>query len=54
MKKKIINILVAILIIVLVSLFWNIPRIKYDNNRDGKVTFYDAVKVVQYYKGKNK
>ena len=49
MKKKILNIIVAILIIIIVSLFWNIPRIKYDNNYDGKITLIDAVKVVNYY-----
>lgn len=46
MKK---NILVAILIIALVSLFWNVPRIKYDLNRDGKINTADIVKVTNYY-----
>jgi hypothetical protein len=49
MKKKIINILVAIIIIVLVSIFWNIPRIKYDVNRDGKVSVADLIKLQKYY-----
>ena len=53
MKKKILNIIVALLIVAITSLFWNIPRIKYDNNYNGKVSFADAVKVVQYY-NKNK
>jgi uncharacterized membrane protein YwzB len=49
MKKKMINIIVAILLIVITSIFWNIPRIKYDVNRDGKVSVADLIKLQKYY-----
>lgn len=49
MKNKIINIIGAILLIVITSIFWNIPRIKYDVNRDGNITLADATETVQYY-----
>ena len=50
-KKKIIltfilGLSVGILFTALISM---IPAIKYDVNRDGKVTLADAVKIVNYY-----
>lgn len=50
-KKNIIltfifGISVGILFTTLISM---IPAIRYDTNRDGKVTPYDAVKVINYY-----
>lgn len=49
MKKKIINIIVAILLIVITSIFWNIPRVRYDVNRDGKAGLMDMIEVQKYY-----
>ena len=46
MKK---NIIAAIIIIILVSIFWNIPRIKYDVDRNGKITLKDGVQTTYYY-----
>lgn len=53
--KKLKIILLIILAIIITSIFWNIPRIKYDVDRNGKITLKDAVEVAQYYlKGKDK
>ena len=49
MKKKMINIIVTILLIVITSIFWNIPRVRYDVNRDGKVGLADLIKLQKYY-----
>ena len=51
MKKKIIYGVIGFVIGVLISsVVYNIPRIKYDTNRDGKITLNDAVRVINYYK----
>ena len=47
--KKIKNILITILIVIITSIFWNIPRIRYDVNRDGKVGLMDMIEVQKYY-----
>lgn len=47
--KKIKNILIFILIVLITSIFWNIPRIRYDVNRDGKVGLMDMIEVQKYY-----
>lgn len=47
--KKIRNILIFILIVLITSIFWNIPRIRYDVNRDGKVGLMDMIEVQKYY-----
>jgi hypothetical protein len=47
--KKIRNILIAILIVIITSIFWNIPRVRYDVNRDGKVGLADLIKLQKYY-----
>ena len=49
--KKIKKILIFILIVIITSIFWNIPRIKYDVNRDGKVGLMDMIEVQKYYMG---
>ena len=49
MKKYIINIIEIIIGIIFMIIFWNIPRIKYDVNRDGKVDTDDMLKVQEYY-----
>lgn len=50
MKKIVYAVIGFILGVVLSSVIYNIPRIKYDTNRDGKVTLNDAVKIINYYK----
>ena len=49
--KKIKKILIFILIVIITSIFWNIPRIRYDVNRDGKVGLMDMIEVQKYYMG---
>jgi len=38
--------------IILTILITRIPSVRYDVNNDGKVTPYDAVKVINYYLNK--
>lgn len=38
--------------IILTILITRIPSVRYDINNDGKVTPYDAVKVINYYLNK--
>lgn len=52
MKKKITNVIIAIMIITITSVIWNIPRIKYDVNRDGKVNSKDLLDLRLYLIGK--
>ena len=49
MKKYIINIIEIIIGFIFMIIFWNIPRIIYDVNRDGKVSVDDMLKVQEYY-----
>lgn len=51
--KKGMYIVLGFLIGVLVSIIvFNIPCVKYDTNRDGKITLNDAVRVINYYRDK--
>lgn len=51
MKKKIIYGLIGFILGgAITNMIYNIPRIKYDTNRDGKITLNDAVKIINYYK----
>ena len=55
MKKdrKIFYFLLGMLVgIIITNIIYQIPRIKYDTNRDGKITLNDAVKVINYYRDK--
>ena len=56
MKKKIIYVAIGFILgVILSSIIYNIPRVRYDTNRDGKITLNDAVKTINYYvKRRNK
>ncbi len=48
--KKIVPVLISFILGVAITIvIYQIPRFKYDTNRDGKVTLNDAVKVIKYY-----
>ena len=53
MKEKIIMAIICILLVIVGFLlgcaYYNLPDVKYDVNRDGKVTLADATKVINYY-----
>ena len=52
-KREIIYMLLGFLVGVLAMIIiFNIPCVKYDTNRDGKITLNDAVKVINYYRDK--
>lgn len=52
-KREIIYMLLGFLVGVLAMIIiFNIPCVKYDTNRDGKITLNDAVRVINYYKEK--
>lgn len=50
-KKILINIIIAILLISITSIFWNIPKIKYDVNNDFKVDSKDILELRRYLLG---
>lgn len=51
MKKIILNIIIAIALIGITSIVWNIPKIKYDLNRDGKIDLVDVMEETKHYLG---
>lgn len=51
--KKIVPLLISFILgIAITTMIYQIPRFRYDTNRDGKVTLNDAVKIINYYKEK--
>ena len=51
--KKIIPVLISFILgIAIITMIYQIPRFRYDTNRDGKITLNDAVKIINYYKEK--
>lgn len=51
--KKIVPVLISFIVGVAITIaIYQIPRFKYDTNRDGEITLNDAVKVINYYKEK--
>lgn len=51
--KKIIPVLISFILgIAITIVIYQIPKFKYDTNRDGKVTLNDAVKIINYYRDK--
>lgn len=51
--KKIIPVLISFILGIAITIaIYQIPRFRYDTNRDGKVTLNDAVKIINYYRDK--
>ena len=53
MKEKIIKIVICLLLVItgylLGCAYYNLPKVKYDTNRDGKITLADATRVINFY-----
>lgn len=53
MKKNILGVIISFVLgVVITILVYQLPRFKYDTNRDGEITLNDAVRIINYYKEK--
>lgn len=53
MKKNILGLIISFILgAVITILVYQMPRFKYDTNRDGEITLNDAVRIINYYKEK--
>lgn len=53
MKKNILGLIISFILgAVITILVYQMPRFKYDTNRDGEITLNDAVRIINYYRDK--